>query len=191
MSGQFSFTEFSFGIGDIVIYNEKGGNYRLFQIHDRRYGSYSNEGTNNQYAGYLLDIKKTRKFDGMLVPVFETILTNVSEKELRVLKDTKIQFDIWNKMEDRLFKKEEKAKHKIGEMVIIKRDEFTSYRLYHIHDITRQQGLWLYGGYDLEIKKNEEFGIMVPVFCTTCIFVQEKDMIELKDLRLTFKPWNK
>ncbi|HNU96556.1 MAG TPA: hypothetical protein PKH95_04050, partial [Candidatus Magasanikbacteria bacterium] len=114
MSGQFSFTEFSFGIGDIVIYNEKGGNYRLFQIHDRRYGSYSNEGTNNQYAGYLLDIKKTRKFDGMLVPVFETILTNVSEKELRVLKDTKIQFDIWNKMEDRLFKKEEKAKHKIG-----------------------------------------------------------------------------
>ncbi|HNU96555.1 MAG TPA: hypothetical protein PKH95_04045, partial [Candidatus Magasanikbacteria bacterium] len=64
-------------------------------------------------------------------------------------------------------------------------------RLYHIHDITRQQGLWLYGGYMLEVKKSEEFDIMVPVFFTTCIFVQEKDMIELKDLRITFKTWNK
>ncbi len=85
----------------------------------------------------------------------------------------------------------DEPKYKIGEMVIIKISYINSYRLYHIHDITKQQGLWLYAGHELEMKKNEKFDIMVPVFCTTCMFVQEKDMIELKDLRLTFKPWNK
>jgi len=88
------------------------------------------------------------------------------------------------------FKKRGRPKYKIGEMFIVK-GLAGEYRLFHIHDITRNRGLWLYGGYMLEVKKSEEFDIMVPVFFTTCIFVQEKDMIELKDLRLTFKPWNK
>lgn len=88
------------------------------------------------------------------------------------------------------FEKRGRPKYKIGEMVVVK-DLVDKNRLFHIHDITRQQGLWLYGGYMLEVKKSEEFDIMVPVFFTNCIFVQEKEMFELKDLRIKLKPWNK
>jgi len=79
-----------YGIGDLVVYNpnKKFGNLydRLFQIHDRRYGTCTNIPEKIWwYAGHLLEIKDSNIKGLSQVPVYSTTLTNADETSLMEL----------------------------------------------------------------------------------------------------------
>ena len=79
-----------YGIGDLVVYNPSkkfgNGDDRLFQIHDRRYGTCTNIPEKIWwYAGHLLEIKDSNIKWIPKLPLYSTTLTNAEESHIMEL----------------------------------------------------------------------------------------------------------